>query len=124
MTNCVRARIQSTKFICTRKRGDGSYDILNILQTQSPLFQDFHPHLHQLIVIRYIARCQPQLLNAGLFGKGDPDFRDKNALKIARDEPGSWIRQYRLLSVGQIVVCQMVGPVRIANRDDHTVVGP
>ena len=89
MTICVRARIQSTNCSCPRQRSDGCDDFLNILQTQIPLFQDFQPHLHQLIVIRYIAGGQSQLLNAGLFSKSDPDFRDKNALQITRKEPGS-----------------------------------
>ena len=55
---------------------------LYLLKAQSVLLKRFDAEIHQLAVIRFVARGAGQLRNAGLFRKCDPYFRDDHAFHI------------------------------------------
>ena len=66
---------------------------LDVRQAESVLAQDAQAVLHQRVVIRLVARGATQLRNPGALGEGDPDFGDKDALKVeANDLHGILLR--------------------------------
>ncbi len=66
----------------TFERLQGGDHFLDIRQLEAMLVQNGQPLLHQHVVIRNITGGCLQFLDAGLLGKGNPDFRDQYALQV------------------------------------------
>jgi hypothetical protein len=54
----------------------------NIPQGEAALLEDSDPPPHEGIVVGDLAGREPQFLYSRLFGKGNPDFRNKHPFKI------------------------------------------
>ena len=65
-------------------------DRLDIAQFQTVLAQDGETTFHQHVVVGNIPGREPQLGNAGFFGKRDPHLRHQHAFEIHRDQQGSF----------------------------------
>ena len=59
---------------------------LNVRQTEFLLCQDAETIFHQRVVIRFVASGTAQLRNPGALGEGNPDFWDKDALKVEAND--------------------------------------
>ena len=53
---------------------------MNVWQAELVLIKNIQTLSHQDVVIRDIPGCGFELVNAGLFGKTNPDFRDQHTL--------------------------------------------
>ena len=60
--------------------------LLDVGQAELVLLQQVQPVLHQLVVIRLVARGAAQFGNAGALGEFDPDFGDEHAFEVETDE--------------------------------------
>jgi hypothetical protein len=49
-------------------------------------FQQVEAILHQLVVVRFVARGAGKFRNAGAFGKLDPDFWNQHAFEVETDK--------------------------------------
>ena len=56
--------------------------VLNIRKLDAFAFENLDAALHEHVVVGNVARGQAQVLDAGLFGDGDPNFRGEDTFKV------------------------------------------
>ena len=73
------------EFLCARQRVDLGDGLLDFLQAEAVLTQNAEAPVHELGVIRLVPGGAAELGDAADLRKRDPDFRDKDALKVKAD---------------------------------------
>ena len=56
--------------------------VLDVRKLDVFAFQNLDAALHEHVVVGNVARSQAQVLDAGLFGDGNPDFRGEDSFKV------------------------------------------
>jgi hypothetical protein len=69
-----------------RHRAHFGDHLLDVRQAELVLAQDVQAVLHQLVVVRLVARRAAQLGNAGALGEFDPDFGDEDTFEVEADD--------------------------------------
>ncbi len=74
------------KFLAAGQGMQRADDFLDLRKRDAVLVEDADAIIHQLVVIRFVARGAAQFGNLGFLGDGDPDFRRQHAFHVQRND--------------------------------------
>ena len=70
------------EFLCTGQWVDGGNGLLDLLEAEAVLSQNAQAPVHELVVIRFVARCALELGDAARLCECDPNFGNQYTFHI------------------------------------------